>query len=259
LRHTVEIFRPRIVPPGLQLLHRNFVRCVSVDLVRAQKNKYCFRAIPPRRIQQVHGPQRVHLKVQQRNILCFVVRGLCRTMNDQVELVSPKQFVDGRAVANIHTEMRKPLRLNLQSFKIPQRVSCDAKKVSPHVVVYAHNIMSLPVEVRHRLRPDQSAAACNQYFHDENLPIADKHSSKSQSRFPTRCSTFPDHCAAGNSCDLRLTATSLRVIVIFRSGFLSPPPGSSPPRTLLWRALFSGSYSSLRDHLLRNSIWPVPV
>src|SRR6266478_8677960 len=69
--------------------------------------------------------------------------------------------------------MCEPLGHSLQPLQIPKCVACRAEEDPPHVVVHAHNFMPLPVEMLHRFRTDQSAAAGHENFHPfESQPLS---------------------------------------------------------------------------------------
>ena len=94
-------------------------------------------------------------------------------MDDQIKAVRSKQFFDGRPVANIQRRVCEPLGHTLQPFQVPQRVACRAEENPPHVVVHTHNFMPLPVEMLHRLRTDQPAAARDENLHPfESVPLS---------------------------------------------------------------------------------------
>src|SRR6266853_1073573 len=126
----------------------------------------------PRRLQQVYGPWRVRLDIQQGDLPRFLVGRLRRAVDYQVKAVRPKHFFNGRTVANIQRRVCEPLGDTLQPLQIPKRVACRAEENPSHVVVHADNFMSLPVEMLHSLRTDQPAAACDKNPHPfESVPL----------------------------------------------------------------------------------------
>src|SRR6267378_2323790 len=125
-----------------------------------------------RRFQEVHRAEGIHLEIEQGNLSRFIVRRLRRAVDDQIEALRSKEFFDGRSVANVQRRVRESLGHGLQPLQIPERVARRAEENPPHVVIHAHNFMSLPVEMLDRFRTDQSAAAGDQNFHPfESIPL----------------------------------------------------------------------------------------
>src|SRR6266480_1177136 len=172
LSDTREIFRPRVVVPLLQLRKRNLVGRIAINLVGAQKYEYRLGRMLARRFQEIHGAKRIHLEIEQGNFSRFIVRRLRRAVDDQIEALRSKEFFDGRSVANVQRRVREPLGRSLQPLHIPERIARRAEENPPHVVIHAHNFMSLPVEMLDRFRTNQSAAAGDQNFHPfESIPL----------------------------------------------------------------------------------------
>jgi hypothetical protein len=125
------------------------------------------------------------------------MRRLRRAVHDQIKPVRLEKLVYTYAMSYVQRNMGEPPRLDLQSLQVPQRIPGCTKKFPPHVVVHAHNVMPLPVEVRHRLGPDQPTAACHQYFHRGILTIRAKNTSKCGCDFaitlPRRRATAEQH------------------------------------------------------------------
>ena len=72
-------------------------------------------------------------------------------MHDQIEFVRSEQLIDPRAIANIQRRVLKSFRRFLQPLQIPQRVARRSKKLTPHIVVRADDIVSLRIEMGDRL------------------------------------------------------------------------------------------------------------
>src|SRR5260370_9573738 len=126
-----------------------------------------------RRLQEVYGPERVHLEIQQGNLPRFIMGRLCRAVDYQVKPMRSKQFFNGRPVANIQRRMCESLGYTLEPLQIPERVARLAEENPPHVVVHADNFMPLPVEMLHIFRTDQPAAACDEHLHPlESVPLS---------------------------------------------------------------------------------------
>ena len=167
-----EIFRPRVVVPLLQLHERNLVGRIAINLVRAQKYEYRLGRMLARRFQEIYRAERIHLEIDQGNLSGLFVRRLRRAVHDQIEALRSKEFFDGRSVANVQRRVGEPLGHGLQPLQIPERVARRAEENPPHVVIHAHNFMSLPVEMLDRFRTNQSAAAGDQNFHPfESIPL----------------------------------------------------------------------------------------
>ena len=74
---------------------------------------------------------------------------------------------------------------SLQPLQIPERIARRAEEDRPHVVIHAHNFMSLPVEMLDRFRTNQSTAAGDQNFHPfESIPLPMGRYSYKRSGFP---------------------------------------------------------------------------
>ncbi len=169
-------------------------------------------------------PQRVHFKIQNRNIPRLVMRRLRRAMHDQLELVRFEKLIDSPAIANIQLGVLESLRRSLQPLQVPQRIARRAKKHAPHVVVHADNFMPLSVEVAHRLRPDQSAAACHQNCH---AGISAK--SMPQIAAFNRATCRFDSCYPGKSDIASIDLSPRLVKLVLRLGISSSPSPKAPP------------------------------
>src|SRR6266550_1966275 len=185
LGDTREIFRPRVVVPLLQLRKWNLVGRIAINLVGAQKYEYRLGRMLARRFQEIHRAKRIHLEIEQGNLSRFIVRRLRRAVDDQIEALCSKEFFDGRSVANVQRRVSEPLGYGLQPLQIPERVARRAEENPPHVVIHAHNFMSLPVEMFDRFRTNQSAATGDQNFHPfESIPLPMGRYSYKRSGFP---------------------------------------------------------------------------
>jgi hypothetical protein len=78
-------------------------------------------------------------------------------MNDRVEPVRLEELENAFAISDVQLVMRKVLRRSQQTIAIPSRVALLSKKNRPHVVIDTHNLVTVLVEKRNRLRSDQTA------------------------------------------------------------------------------------------------------
>src|SRR5690348_12474309 len=113
----------------------------------------------PRRFKQVDGSERVYLEIENGNFASFVMRGLRRAMDDEVEPLRAKQFVERGAVADVEAMMEEVLGARFQPFEIPGSVALGAEEEAAHVVVHADHTMALAVEMLDGFGADQAAAA----------------------------------------------------------------------------------------------------
>src|SRR6516165_884203 len=107
---AVVVFWPGIFPAGFELLKRKFVRDVAINLVGAKKDEDRFGAMKARGFQKIDRAERVYFKVKNRDIARFVVRGLCGTVNDQIEPLRTEESFEPVAVADIQIVISEVLR-----------------------------------------------------------------------------------------------------------------------------------------------------
>ena len=100
-RSPFAYVRVGVVPAGLELDQRDLVGRVAVDLVRRHEGERALRAVLPGRLEQVQGPERVHLEVVERAGCGEVVRGLRRAVDDEIHPVLGEEPFDRRAVADV--------------------------------------------------------------------------------------------------------------------------------------------------------------
>src|SRR6266849_7245351 len=201
---SLVIFRPRIFPPRFQFLQRQFIRCVAIHLIRAQENKRRFRAVHPRRFQQIHRAQRIHLEIKNRNVTRLVVRWLRRAVHDQIKPLRLEKRFESRPVPYIQIVMREILCRSPQPLQIPRRIPRLAEEHPPHIVVNPVNRVPLPVKMLHSLRADQPARSRNQNcFHSHRLAL-------NPSLAPNNTNTSPSARASAHK------------------GTPPPPPGNKP-------------------------------
>ena len=113
------IGRIGIVVASRGLLQRLLVGRVAVHFVGAHENKCGVAAMLARGFQQIHGAQRVHFKIQERDVRRFVMRRLRRAMDDQVEAIFAEQRHDPVAVSNIERQRSELSRSFLEPLEIP--------------------------------------------------------------------------------------------------------------------------------------------
>src|SRR5258708_2306344 len=155
---TGEVFRPGVVVSRLQLLQRNFVWRIAVNLIGAHHYENRIAAMLPGSFQQINGAKRVNFKIENGNIAGFVVGRLCGAMDYQIEAVALEQFIERIAITNIDAGMLKVLTGTLQPLQVPGGVTLCAKKQLAHVVVHADYTMALRVKMLHCFRTNESAA-----------------------------------------------------------------------------------------------------
>src|SRR6267142_2506724 len=160
--YTIEISCPRVVKACLQLSEGYFIRRIAINLIRTHKNEHSFRAMLPRRFEQVQSSQRIHLEIEQWNLAGLVVGWLGCAMHNQVESVLAKYILNGGSVPNIDVIVGKILRCDLQTLQIPLSVTRGTKKHPAHIIIDADDHVSLPIKIFNCLRPDQSTAAGNE-------------------------------------------------------------------------------------------------
>ena len=160
------ILRARIIVARGKLFHRNFVGRVAIDLVGAHENEHGFRGMLAGGFQEIDRADCVHVKIEQGDVASLIVRWLRGAVDDQIETDFFEQRGDAFAVANVELAMFKSRCGFLQALKVPRGVTRGAEKNAAHVVVHADDLMTLAVEMFHRFRADQPAAACYENPHE---------------------------------------------------------------------------------------------
>jgi hypothetical protein len=78
-------------------------------------------------------------------------------VDDRVEFVLGKKLENVFSITNVETDMLEILRRRQKTITIPRRVALLTKKHRTHIVVDSDNFVSLTVEERDGLRPDEPA------------------------------------------------------------------------------------------------------
>ena len=116
---AVPVGGVRVVVARCQFVERLFVRDIPVHLIRAQENKARFGTELPHRLENVRCSQRVHFKIDQRNLFRLVMRRLRGAVQNRVEAVLLEKREDSLPVANIQVAMLKPLGGFFQAREVP--------------------------------------------------------------------------------------------------------------------------------------------
>src|SRR5213594_2334389 len=85
--NAIQVLGSSIVPSRRELDERYFVWGVTVYLVAAHKDEDCFRSVKARRLEEIHGANRVDFEVIEWDRRGLVVGWLRRTMHDHVKRV----------------------------------------------------------------------------------------------------------------------------------------------------------------------------
>src|SRR5262249_32974988 len=109
--------------------------------------------------EQVQGAEGVHFKIDERYFFGFVVGGLRRTMNDQVEALFSKQIKNLPAIANVNIVGMKVVGCRFQPLQVPRGISRWPKKEAAHIAISADNSVTLPVKMHHGLGANEATAA----------------------------------------------------------------------------------------------------
>ena len=109
--------------------------------------------------EQIQRTQRVHLKIDQRNVSGFIVRGLRGAMDNQVKRVFLEDRLNPHTIPDVEIIVAEILGGTLKTLQVPGRVSRNAKELAPHVVIDTDDGMPLPVKVLHSFGTDEAAAA----------------------------------------------------------------------------------------------------
>src|SRR5579863_1210503 len=83
------VLRVRVVVTSIEFNHRHFVGRIAVDLVGAHENERTFPAEATRHLEEVQGPECIHLEVQKGNVAGSVVGRLGGAVDDQIK---PRRF-----------------------------------------------------------------------------------------------------------------------------------------------------------------------
>ena len=152
-----------IIPAGFELLERDTIGTVAVDLVGGHVDKRRFGTGPPRRFQHVQRAQGIHLKIQKRNGGGAVVRGLGGRVHDQVRFEPGNKRKQLFAVADVDGRMAIIGDLPLQQGEHPAGVALRPEKHRAVITVDAGNAESLAGEKHRHGGADEAAGAGNQY------------------------------------------------------------------------------------------------
>ena len=117
------------------------------------------------RFQKVDCSDGVHLEVEQRDFASLVVRGLRRTMNDDVKPRVAEQAIDRRSIADVDVLVSESTRATPEAFQVPGGIAHGAEEMAAHVVVDANNIVFPLIEVEYSLRANKATTAGDDYLH----------------------------------------------------------------------------------------------
>jgi len=124
-----------IIPTGLELLERDPIGGIAVDLVGAHVHKGRLGAGLPGGFQHIQGADGIGIKIVEGNRRRAVVRGLRRRMHNHVGLHGLEQVEHAAAVADIDLVMFERGKVLRQALLIPARVALGTEKYGPLVVV----------------------------------------------------------------------------------------------------------------------------
>ena len=147
LADAAEVPGPGVLPAGLELLHRQVVRGVAVDLVRRHVDERGGRHVLPRRLEQVQRTDGVRVEVVEGDLGREVVRRLRGGVDDRVGLHLPDESQDAGAVADVELVVEEALALGLERALVPARVAAGAEERGAPVVVDAVDVPPASVEV----------------------------------------------------------------------------------------------------------------
>ena len=82
---AVVVFWPGVFPARFELLEGKLVGGVAIDLIGAQKDEDRLGTMEARGLEQVDRAKRINFKIKNGDVACFVVGGLSRTVNDEIE------------------------------------------------------------------------------------------------------------------------------------------------------------------------------
>src|SRR6476660_477244 len=99
--NAVRKGRVRVVPTRVQLLQRNRIRTVAVNLVRGHVDEGRIRARSARGLQQVQRADGIDIKIVERNFRGKIVRRLGGRVDDDGRLQLLDQAQDAGAVAHV--------------------------------------------------------------------------------------------------------------------------------------------------------------
>ena len=155
------------LPARVQLAQRERVRPVAVDLVRGGEDKRRLLGVQPNRLEEVERPDRVDVEVDKGLPRRPVVRGLGRSMDNELDRipVAAEDREDRLAIADVEIVVDVALAERfLYTPSIPVRRGVGAEKDTAHVVIDPDDVEAERPEVDSRLRADQPARAgdyCN--------------------------------------------------------------------------------------------------
>ena len=154
---------PRELEPGLQLLERQPVGRVAVDLVGGAEDERRVGAVRARRLEQVEGAVGVDAEVGLRVARGPVVRGLGGGVDDDLDRAracsanSRSTPSASRMSSSVGAELRE---LAARASSVTGAVDASGpKKRAAHVVLDPDHVEALRDQVAHGLRADQAAGA----------------------------------------------------------------------------------------------------
>ena len=155
-----------VLPARRQLLQRNQVRRISVDLVRRQVHEGRLGAEPSDRLEKVQGAGGVDVEVVERPARGQVVARLRGRVEHGVRTKLADEIQHTGPIPNVQLVMREAAILRRQPRLVPPRVTLRPEEIRPHVVVHPMDLPPEPMKVLDHLGANQAVGARYQYcFH----------------------------------------------------------------------------------------------
>jgi hypothetical protein len=121
-------------------------------------------------LQKIHGAERVDFKIEDGDIASLVVRGLSSTMDNEIEAVGTEKRFQPDSIADVQIMVSEVPGDAAKPIEIPGRITGRSEKDLAHIVIYAKDLMPLPIKVLDRFGTNQPTGAGNQDFHCGHCP-----------------------------------------------------------------------------------------
>ena len=148
---AVIVLGPSIFPAGFELLERKFVGRIAINFVSAEIDEDGLWTMKTCNLKQIHGPESIHLKIEDRDVARLVVGRLGGAVNNEIEGMGAENSLHCNPVANVEVVVREIFRGAAQAVKVPGGVSLLTEEHGAHVIVDTVDLMSLLVEMFHGL------------------------------------------------------------------------------------------------------------
>jgi len=172
LPDTVVVLLPGVFPAGFQLLQRQLVGRVPIDLVRGHVDKGGIGRRTPGGLQEIERPDGIDVEIIKGATGCEIVTGLSRRMNNDIRPQFLEQTQHLGPVPDIEFMMAEIPTAFRKAPLVPAGIAPGTEEIRPHVVVHSVEFPAPCIKMTDDLGTDQTARTGYQHFHQISPPPA---------------------------------------------------------------------------------------